>query len=114
MVTSAISVGRRIPSASGRRLHRSSEARFGVRKISVVLMMAADNHAAMHLKMAGDDDTLHVAGSLRDLADAHIAVDPLDGIVRHIAVTAMDLYGIGTDAFGHLRRKELGHRCLRK
>src|SRR2546421_2464012 len=62
--------------------------------------------------LAGDDQALDVAGALVDLADADIAVDPLDRKIGQITVSAMDLDGIGGNPFGHLRGEQFGHRRL--
>lgn len=40
--------------------------------------------------------------------------DPLHRIIRHVAVTAVNLDGVRADTLGHFEAKELGHRGLRK
>src|SRR5690606_28085018 len=59
-----------------------------------------------------DHHALDIRGALVDLADADVAVDALDREIGEIAVAAMDLDGVGTDAFGHLAGEQLGHRRL--
>src|SRR4051794_12571700 len=62
--------------------------------------------------LAGDDQALDVAGALVDLADADIAVDPLDREIGEIPVAAMDLDGVGSDPLVHFRGEQFGHRRL--
>ena len=44
-------------------------------------------------QLAGDDDLLDLRGALEELGDTLVAVDPLDGVLLHVAVTAVDLQG---------------------
>ena len=49
-------------------------------------------------QLPADDQALDVAGALVDLANAHVAADPLDGKTLQVAIAAMDLDGVGEDA----------------
>ena len=58
---------------------------------------------------SGDDDFLHVAGALINLADPHIAVDPLHRKIADITITAQGLDRHAADLFSHFTGKQLGH-----
>ena len=57
-----------------------------------------------------DDDFLHVAGALINLAHAHVAVDALQREIAHVAVAAQGLNGGAAHLLGHLAGEQLGHR----
>ena len=48
--------------------------------------------------------------ALINLRYPHVTVNPLDREILEIAITAMNLDGVGTHLFGHFGGKELGHR----
>src|SRR5215470_12865520 len=58
--------------------------------------------------LARDHHALHLARTLADAADAHLAIPPLERQVLGHAHAAVDLHGAVDDAAAALRRRELG------
>src|SRR5215831_3246487 len=57
------------------------------------------------------DDLLHDLGGARgDGPQTHVAEEALHGKLAHVAVAAVELYGLIGDAVGHLAGEQLGHR----
>ena len=52
-------------------------------------------------ELARDHHALDIAGAFINLADPHIAVNPLHWKILHLAVAAMDLDGVRADLFRH-------------
>src|SRR3989304_9109838 len=59
---------------------------------------------------AADQETLDVARTLVDHADADVAVNALHGKVGNVAVASVDLDRIRADLLGHFAGKKLCHR----
>ena len=58
-------------------------------------------------ELVGEHDALDLRRPLPDAVDAQVAVQPLDGVLAHVAAAAEDLHGPVDDAAGHLRGVEL-------
>src|SRR5262245_48595649 len=59
------------------------------------------------------DDLLHdLGGAAADGHEAIVAEEPLDGVLAHVAVAAVELHAVVGHALGHVRGEELHHGDL--